>query len=77
MLLYEHFILIVFAVLLLGMELVLYLQIEEYLKGITNGYGIRLVIHRPNSYPFPYDEGFFISAAMETHVALKMVSLFS
>ena len=56
-----------------GMVLKIFLQNEEYLKGITNGYGIRLTIHHPSTFPYPHDEGIFIPAAMETSIGLKLV----
>ena len=58
-----------------GLQLVLYMESQEYLTGITNGYGARLVIHSPNTYPFPWDEGLYISSAMETSIGLKMVCI--
>ena len=53
--------------------MVLYLQTNEFLKGLTNGYGIRMTLQRPQTYPFPYDQGIFVPAAMETSIGLKMV----
>ena len=57
----------------LGLKLVLYLETTEYLTGISTGYGARVQIHEPMSYPFPTDEGFHVSASMETSIAIKKV----
>ena len=49
------------------------MEATEYLPGANNGYGARLVVHSPDTYPFPADEGIFISSSMETSIGLKMV----
>jgi len=52
---------------------VLYLEATEYVKGVSTGFGARVQIHEPNSYPFPSDEGFHVPASMETSIGIKMV----
>jgi len=59
--------------LLSGLSIGLFLESTEYLKGITAGYGVRVQIHEPMSYPFPSDEGFLLAASMETSIGIKMV----
>ena len=56
-----------------GLTLVLYMELEEYLTGISQGYGLRLVVHEPKSFPFPADRGIYISPASEWHIGMKMV----
>jgi len=48
---------------------------NDYLPGITQGYGARITVHDPGTIPNPQVNGFFISTAYETEVALKFVSL--
>jgi hypothetical protein len=54
--------------------LVFYLEVTEYLKGLTTGYGARIQIHEQRTYPFPAEEGLFIPASMETDIGLRMVN---
>ncbi|XP_063437774.1 FMRFamide-activated amiloride-sensitive sodium channel-like [Mytilus trossulus] len=58
-----------------GLDLTLYTETEEYLAGITQGYGARIQIHDRYTYPFPSDEGEYVASGFETHVALKQVEL--
>lgn len=58
-----------------GLSLVLFLETDEYLDGITTGYGIRVHIQDQDTYPFPADEGIFVPAAMETDIGLKMLRI--
>lgn len=51
----------------------MYTETEEYLTGITQGYGARIQIHDRYTYPFPSDEGEYVASGFETHVALKQV----
>ncbi|WAR23025.1 SCNuncharacterized [Mya arenaria] len=55
-----------------GLSMQLYLESSEYLSGVTTGYGARLLLHEPDSYPYPAHEGIFIPASMETSIGLKM-----
>ena len=47
----------------------------EYIPGVSNGYGARLTVSEPGTYPYPSDEGLDISSSMETSIGLKMVML--
>ncbi|XP_045160381.2 amiloride-sensitive sodium channel subunit beta-like [Mercenaria mercenaria] len=58
-----------------GLSLVFYLEVTEYLKGITTGYGARMQIHEQRTYPFPAEEGLYIPASMETDIGLRMISI--
>ncbi|CAC5399535.1 unnamed protein product [Mytilus coruscus] len=48
---------------------------NEALAGISSGYGIRVDIHEQNTLPFPTEEGFLVSTAFETHIALKKIDI--
>ena len=62
---------------LVGLSMVLYMENEEYLTGISHGYGARVQIHDRNTYPFPADEGLFVPSSFETHIGLKQVKMFA
>lgn len=53
----------------------LYTENDEYLPGISQGYGMRLQIHKQGTFPIPDQEGIFISSSYETHIGLRLVSL--
>lgn len=52
----------------------MYMENDEYLHGITSGFGARFAIHDSDTYPFPADEGNFVATNSETHVGLRLVS---
>ncbi|XP_069127691.1 acid-sensing ion channel 1-like [Argopecten irradians] len=58
-----------------GLSLILFMENEEYIDGITQGYGARVTIHEKNTMPFPLDNGFFSSTSFQTSVALKLVDI--
>ncbi|XP_021370766.1 FMRFamide-activated amiloride-sensitive sodium channel-like isoform X2 [Mizuhopecten yessoensis] len=58
-----------------GMQMILFLETPEYIHGITDGNGARVVIHEPDTIPHPTQEGFFVPAAFETSIGLKLVSV--
>ncbi|KAK3094190.1 hypothetical protein FSP39_025206 [Pinctada imbricata] len=58
-----------------GLKLVLMMENLEYLHGITEGYGARIVIHPQGTVPFPHDQGFYIPTATESHVALRLLKI--
>ena len=51
----------------------LFLEADEYLAGITSGYGLRVQIQEPNQRPFPAQEGLYVPSSFETDIGLKMV----
>ncbi|KAI8786498.1 amiloride-sensitive sodium channel subunit beta, partial [Biomphalaria glabrata] len=53
------------------LELVLFLELDEYLPGITGGKGAQIVIHPQGSYPFVEEEGIPIAAGSQTIISLK------
>ncbi|XP_052255006.1 amiloride-sensitive sodium channel subunit beta-like [Dreissena polymorpha] len=58
-----------------GLKLVLYMESMEYLQGITTGYGARIQVHEPGTYPYPVHEGMHVPASMETSIGLKLVTV--
>ena len=55
------------------------LQVEtfEHVNEFVDGTGIRLVIHEPETLPFPAEEGFTLSSGYETSIGMKMVSIYT
>lgn len=58
---------------ILGLSLILYMDKEEYLKQISEGYGARVLVHDKDTYPYPLEEGFFVPSSSETQIGLRMV----
>ncbi|XP_059169933.1 acid-sensing ion channel 1C-like [Physella acuta] len=56
-----------------GLELVLFLETEEYLPGITSGEGAQLVIHEQGTVPFPDEEGIAIASGAQTMIGIKQL----
>lgn len=57
-----------------GLTLKLYLQTDEFVDGLTNGYGVKVVVHDRGTKPLPDDEGVFVPSASETNIALRQVN---
>ncbi|XP_021343720.1 uncharacterized protein LOC110443677 [Mizuhopecten yessoensis] len=58
-----------------GLSIILFMENDEYLRGLTQGYGARVTINDQYSFPYPADEGFFVSSAFETHIGLKQINI--
>ncbi|GFR83345.1 amiloride-sensitive sodium channel subunit gamma [Elysia marginata] len=58
-----------------GLELKLYLQTDEYVPGIATSKGIQVVVHEPDTHPFPQEEGIAIKAGSETRIGIKLVQV--
>ncbi|XP_060579755.1 amiloride-sensitive sodium channel subunit beta-like, partial [Ruditapes philippinarum] len=58
-----------------GITITLNLETDEYVEQLSTGYGARLVLHEPGTYPLPYDEGITLSPGTETNLGLKMVRI--
>ena len=56
------------------MNLVLYVEEHEYLKGIVRGLGARFAIHPYKTSPFVAENGMSVATGTETFVGIKMVS---
>ncbi|XP_055956225.1 amiloride-sensitive sodium channel subunit beta-like [Patella vulgata] len=58
-----------------GLELMFYLENNEYIRGITNGNGAQVLIHDRDVMPHPYDQGIAVSSATETMIGLNLKSI--
>ena len=47
---------------------------KEYIPALSPDAGIRVLIHKRGTYPFPEDDGFSIPPGHMTSVALEVVS---
>jgi hypothetical protein len=57
-----------------GLYLLLYLQTSEFIPGLTNGYGVKVIVNERGTVPLPDDDGVFVAANSETDIAMKRVS---
>ncbi|XP_060588552.1 degenerin unc-8-like [Ruditapes philippinarum] len=58
-----------------GIKMTLNLEIDEYVSNFSTGYGVRLLLHEPGTYPLPTDEGITLGPGTETNIGLKMVRI--
>lgn len=58
-----------------GMVLTINLENHEAIEYLTEGYGMRMVVHEPKSFPLPLEEGITISGGYETSIGLKMTRI--
>ncbi|KAL8582114.1 hypothetical protein ACOMHN_004034 [Nucella lapillus] len=58
-----------------GLELLFYLDVEEYIRGITADDGLQVSVHSPNSVPFPRDDGVAVSAGYHTKLSLTLIHI--
>ncbi|XP_046366456.2 degenerin deg-1-like isoform X1 [Haliotis rufescens] len=58
-----------------GVEMVLFLENYEYLRGWTNGNGAHLVVHDRSTVPLVEQDGVAISGGTETFIGLKRVNI--
>ncbi|XP_059164385.1 FMRFamide-activated amiloride-sensitive sodium channel-like [Physella acuta] len=58
-----------------GLELVLHLETEEYVPYFTTNNGIRVVVHEPNSLPFPDENGLSVMPGTNTFIGIKQVNV--
>ncbi|KAH9515276.1 hypothetical protein Btru_014043 [Bulinus truncatus] len=58
-----------------GLEFILYLELDEYIPGITSGRGAQVIIHERGSVPFPEEEGIAIPAGQQTVITLKQIKI--
>lgn len=61
-----------------GLELIFFVQTDEYIRGWTaDEGGLQVVVHPYNTMPFPDDEGFAVGGGSSTFVSMRMVSLWN
>ncbi|KAK7099869.1 acid-sensing ion channel 1-like [Littorina saxatilis] len=58
-----------------GMELIFYLDREEYIRGVTPDDGLQVTVHQAGTKPFPYDEGIAVSSGTHTMLSLKLMQI--
>ncbi|XP_052090811.1 amiloride-sensitive sodium channel subunit beta-like [Mytilus californianus] len=58
-----------------GMVLTINLENHEAVEYLTEGFGMRMVIHEPKSFPLPMEEGMTISGGYETSIGLIMTRI--
>ncbi|KAK6178830.1 hypothetical protein SNE40_011326 [Patella caerulea] len=58
-----------------GMQLIIYLEDVEYLRGLTSGNGGQIVIHDRDSCPFPQNDGIAIASGTESNIGLRLVNI--
>ncbi|XP_060068783.1 amiloride-sensitive sodium channel subunit alpha-like [Ylistrum balloti] len=60
---------------LYGLQLILNLEVSEYITSLTSAYGIKLVVHQPMTVPYPSVEGITLSSRQETTMSLKTIEV--
>ncbi|XP_076462602.1 uncharacterized protein LOC143294964 isoform X2 [Babylonia areolata] len=58
-----------------GLSLVVFVESEEYLRGMVTGTGLQVIIHAHNTLPFPEEDGIAVMAGTETNVALRRLNI--
>ncbi|XP_055884551.1 amiloride-sensitive sodium channel subunit alpha-like [Biomphalaria glabrata] len=58
-----------------GLELILFLENDEYLPLVTSGRGAHVIIHDRNTVPLPDDEGIAIPVGQQTMIGLKETNI--
>ena len=59
--------------LFLGLALTLNIEQYLYVGGLTQGAGVRVVLHKQGAMPFPFEEGFSVNPGMSTSVGIMKV----
>lgn len=68
------YLLSILSLLLPGLTLVIFLEREEFLTGLTSGSGGYVVIHGKRTFPFPDEDGLAVAAGMEVNIAINLVT---
>ncbi|CAL1539952.1 unnamed protein product [Lymnaea stagnalis] len=58
-----------------GLEMILFLESDEYIKGISSGTGAQVVVHQQETVPFPDDEGMAIAAGTQSIISIRQVEI--
>ena len=56
-----------------GLQLILNIDQDEYIKETGDTAGARLVVHTQNSMPFPEDEGITVTPGQATSIGVRQV----
>lgn len=65
------------CLLLLGLQVILYINEEEYNPFLVSSTGAKVIVHRQDEYPFIEDVGTEIETATVTSIGMHLVSLIS
>ena len=70
---------VVYSVLLslfesIGLKLILNVQQDEYIDGVNEGAGARVVVHSQDRMPFPQDEGVLVTPGQLSSLGVRQVS---
>lgn len=60
-----------------GLQVILYINEDEYNPFLVSSTGAKVLIHQQNEYPFIEDVGMEIETAMSTSIGMHLVSLCS
>ncbi|XP_071112396.1 epithelial sodium channel subunit alpha-like [Haliotis cracherodii] len=60
---------------LYGLSMMLYVEEAEYISSLSSGVGFKVVVHSPDTMPFPEDEGFDISPGFATSAGVTKVTV--
>ncbi|XP_061195533.1 acid-sensing ion channel 4-A-like [Saccostrea echinata] len=55
-----------------GLSLIFFTENDEYIDSISQGYGLRLHVHQPGSFPNPYDKGLSIPTSFHSNIGLRV-----
>lgn len=58
-----------------GLQVILYINEDEYNPFLVSSTGAKVLIHQQNEYPFIEDVGMEIETAMSTSIGMHLVSL--
>ncbi len=56
-----------------GLELELYIEVNEYITDLQEASGIRVTIHEQNAMPFPEDHGISVQPGVLTSIGIRKV----
>ena len=54
-------------------QLQLYVNVDEYIPGIADGAGVRVVIHDQSEMPLPEENGFNVKPGSKTSIEISKV----
>ncbi|XP_060072201.1 degenerin mec-10-like [Ylistrum balloti] len=58
-----------------GLQVILNLEVSEYITPLSSAYGIKMVVHQPQTVPFPSVEGLTLSSRQETTMSLRKLEI--
>ena len=57
-----------------GLNVKIFIERNEYLKGFTSGNGVRVVVHPFDTQPFVSESGVSLSTGTANYMGMRMVS---